>query len=387
MPDVPNFPIPSELTPDTFCLQIQCPNNDDWKRVLLNVLSMPSYWFNWERDSAHSGKILSDYWTKIVDTIDWNTMSCCCDQPPAIFRYNSDGVYQRSTDGGVTWVDAPQYDYRNTSTTFPPPSALGFDNTKCQNADSMVQVIKIEIVDALNTSFAVAQILALIAAVLLAILSAGSLAAITPLITGIGAAIIDVGVTATQAAFTDDVWNRFRCNIFNHMTTDDSTDEAGLTAIITQINATETGIAASLLRNIVNAAGLVGVNNMIRSNRGNPDADCSACDVCVVTPYIPPGGGTMDSREGCVITATSFDEGGHQALYLWIDNGTSTYDPTLGGIITNVVVLSGSITLQGYNEKPSGTAHFPSLTVDHVELSQAYWQSSAPFQLQITVDS
>ncbi len=283
MPNREPFPIPSELTPDTVCLQIQIPNNDDWKQVLLGLLAQPSYWFNWERDSDHSGKTLASYWNELFVSIDWSDMSCCCDQPPAIFRYNDDGVYQRSTDGGATWTDAPGYDYRNTSTTFPPPSVLGIPNTKCQAADSAVHVIDTEIIQALDEAFAAAQILALIAAVLLAVLSAGSLAAMTPLITAIGSAIIDVGVTATQAAFTEDVWNRFRCNIFNHMTSDDATDAAGFTAILAQIATDESGIVESVLYGIVNAAGVVGINNMIRSNKGDPDADCSDCsDVCPV---------------------------------------------------------------------------------------------------------
>lgn len=277
MPDQPNFPIPADLTPDTFCLCLQIPNDPTWISNFVGLLAQPTYWFNWQRDSARSGKVLAQYWTKLFDDIDWSTMSCCCDQPPAIFRYNDDGVYQMSTDGGTTWVDAPQFDYRNTSIIFPPPSALGIDTTKCQNADSAVFVINTEIVQALNETFAAAQILALIAAVLLAVLSAGSLLAFTPLITAIGAAILDVGVAATQAAFTTAVLDRLRCRIFNNMDSDTSIDSAGLAAILASTNSQETGIVQTVLYGIINAAGVDGITNMIRSNKGDPDADCSAC--------------------------------------------------------------------------------------------------------------
>lgn len=382
MVDRQPFPIPSELTPDTFCLCLQIPNNDDWKQVFNGILAQPTYWFNWARDSEHSGKILADYWTEIYLQIDWTTMSCCCDQPPAIYRYNSDGVYQRSTDGGATWTDAPQYDYRNTSTTFPPPSSLGFTNTKCQNADSMVQVIKVEIVEALNTSFAAAQILALIAAVLLAILSAGSLAALTPLITGIGAAIIDVGVTATQAAFTDDVWNRFRCNIFAHMTTDDSTDAAGLAGILAQINTDETGIAASLLWNIVNAAGLVGINNMIRSNKGSSDADCSC--TCTQEVCVPTASGVFVSQDGCVITASSVPEGDHHAIYLWFSNDPDHFNPDACGQITAAHQISGSgVATQAWNDCHTATAHTGSVIGQCA--CQIYFTLNEPFTTAFTV--
>lgn len=277
MPDRPNFSIPENLTPETFCLCLQIPNDPTWVQTFVGLLAQPTYWFNWDRDAARSGKILSEYWTKLFDEIDWSTMSCCCDNPPAIFRYTDAGVYQRSTDGGATWTDAPDFDYRNISTLFPPPSAIGITNTKCQAADGVVQTIKVEIVEALDATFAVAQILSLIAAVLLAILSAGSLAAFTPLITAIGAAILDVGVSATQAAFTTAVWDRLRCNIYCHMNSDNSIDATGLAAILSQLTIDESGIVETVLYGIINAAGIIGITNMIRSNKGDPDADCSAC--------------------------------------------------------------------------------------------------------------
>jgi hypothetical protein len=177
----------------------------------------------------------------------------------------------------------------------------------------VVATIKTEIIQALNESFGAAQILSLIAAVLLAVLSAGSLAAFTPLITAIGAAIIDVGVTATQAAFTDAVWNRYRCNVFCHMNSDDSIDAAGFAAILAQITTYESGIAETVLYNIVNAAGYVGILNMLRSNKGDPDADCSGCcPTCADQFEIYAG--TLISRTGNVIVASSVFTGGHHQI-------------------------------------------------------------------------
>lgn len=278
MPNQPNFQIPDVINPDnTRCICLQIPDNEIWISNFVGILAQPTYWFNWQRTGDTSGKQCADVWTLLFDRIDWSNMSCCCDNPPAIFRYTDGGVYQRSTDGGATWVDAPNYDYRNISTIFPPPSAIGISTTKCQNADGAVQVIKKEIVEALDETFAVAQILALISAVLFAILSAGSLAAFTPLITAIGAAILDVGVSTMQAAFTSDVWDRFRCNVYCHMTSDDSIDDAGFAAVLANITSDESGIVETVLYGIVNAAGRVGLLNMIRSGKGDTDADCSAC--------------------------------------------------------------------------------------------------------------
>jgi hypothetical protein len=351
MVDLQNFPIPDELTPDTFCLCIQVPNNPIWIHTFVGLLAQPTYWFNWDRDEARSGKILAQYWTKLFDQIDWSTMSCCCDQPPAIFRYTDDGVYQISFDSGATWTDAPGYDYRNTSTIFPPPSSIGITNTKCQAADGVVATIKVELVQALDETFAAAQILALIAAILLAILSAGSLAAFTPLITAIGAAILDVGVSATQAAFTDDVWNRFRCNIYLHMDSDTSINAAGVAAVLAQLLVDETGIVQTVLYGMVNAAGVVGITNMIRSNRGDPDANCDDCDCmdgCTVewTFY---GVTDVVKLSDCHYTMTRDTSGGHFAFSSGDDTlGCYFYNPPGTEIYTQWSVGSPSPT----NENP-----------------------------------
>jgi len=276
--NLPDLAIPTVINPEnTRCICLQIPDDEIWITNFVNLLSIPTFWFNWQRTGDNTGKQLADVWFNLFVDIDWSVMSCCCNQPPAIFRYNDSGVYQMSTDGGATWTDAPGYDYRNTSTTFPPPSALGISNTKCQAADSAVKIINDQIVQAMDDSFGVAQILALIAAVLLAVLSAGSLAALTPLIAAIGAAIIDVGVAATKAAFTTAVLNRLRCNIYNHMDSDSSIDMAGWSAVLVQLGTDETGIVESVLYSIINAAGHIGLTNMIRSNAGAADADCSGC--------------------------------------------------------------------------------------------------------------
>ncbi len=278
MPNLPNFAIPDVIDPPTTrCIQLQIPDDETWIQNFVGILAQPTYWFNWQRTGDNTGSQCAKVWNELFLGIDWSTMSCCCDNPPAIYRYNDEGVYQRSTDGGATWTDAPEYDYRNTSTVFPPPSALGIDTSRCQNADSAVFIINSEVVQALNDTFAAAQILALIAAVLLALLSAGSLAAFTPLITAIGAAILDVGVAATQAAFTTDVLDRLRCRFYCNMDTDTSINAAGLAAILSDTDAHETGIVQIIEHGIINAAGVVGITNMLRSNKGASDADCSTC--------------------------------------------------------------------------------------------------------------
>lgn len=338
MPDRPNFPIPSELTPDTFCLQIQCPNNDDWKHVLYGLLMQPAYWFNWQRDSEHSGKELAAYWNEIVLAIDWTTMSCCCDNPPAQYRFDPEtGTYQRSTDGGVTWTDAPQYDPRQTSTVFPPPSSFGFDNTKCQNADSMVVYIMDEMVNSIAEDDAVSAILTIVATAILALATAGTFLFFSGLLDAVVAGIFTFGVAAWKAAFTTDVLNDFRCAIYNNMDSDDSIDDAGITALLSYINSHFTGIVVPTLYGYVNGMGRVGATNAIRSNRGDPDANCDSCapPECHTSDwnvYV----GTEVSRTDTTLTVTTALQDGLQTINI------STADPTKCCHISVSVVGWGS---------------------------------------------
>jgi hypothetical protein len=321
MVNQPNLPIPPVISPDkTRCIQLQIPDDETWITNFVGLLSIPTFWFNWQRTGDTSGKRCADVWKSLFDVIDWSDMSCCCDQPPAIYRYGEGGVYERSTDGGLTWTPAPNYDYRNTSTVFPNPADLGISTTKCQAADGVVATINDEIVQSLNESFAAAQILALIAAVLLAVLTAGSLLALTPLITAIGAAIIDVGVTATQAAFTSDVWDRLRCNIYCNMTDDYQMTDDGFAAVLAKIVTAESGIVETVLYGIINAAGKVGITNMMRSNKGSAAADCSDCgcsETCVDNFMVTFGDLVERDDTSITATATQIPDDGRWAITLY----------------------------------------------------------------------
>lgn len=310
MPDQPNFPIPAVINPPTTrCIQIQIPDDETWITNFVGILAQPAYWFNWQRTGDTSGKQCADVWRLLFDQIDWSDMSCCCDNPPAIFRYNSDGVYQRSTDGGVTWVDAPEYDYRNTSITFPPPSALGISNTKCQAADGAVTILNEDVIQGLDNGSAVQAILEFIAAVLVFYLSAGTLGTVAIGLFSMAAAIFGFGVAATKAAFTSTVLDQLRCSIFNAMSTDDSMDATGFAALLADINAHYTGIVKTSLYAIISAAGAVGITNMLRSNRGDAAADCSAClDTCAMQ-FVFSQGTVLSTAGEVLVVASTFDSG------------------------------------------------------------------------------
>jgi hypothetical protein len=280
MPDRPPFPIPENLTPDTYCLCIRMPDDPIWKTVIAGLLFQPATWFNWQRDDENSGSVLAKYWRDIYNNIDWSNMSCCCnDVPPLIFRWQGT-TYQKSSDGGVTWTDAPEYDYRNISTRNPDPNDLGIEVSKCQAANAIATYFKEKINQQITDDMGAVAILGVIAAALLLFLSEGTSAAITAQVQAVVAGILGVGVTAWQAAFTTTVWSKFQCIIEINMEDDLSFTDAGITGINNQLVSQLTGIVVPSLRGYVNAAGVVGMSNIARSGQGDPDATCCPdCDV------------------------------------------------------------------------------------------------------------
>lgn len=276
MPNRPNFPIPEVIDPPKMCFQMCIPDDPDWKHVIAGLLDQLGQWYNWERDDEQSGRQLAQVWRKLYNDIDWSNMSCCCPEPVPV-RYRYDGTtLERSTDGGVTWEDAPDYDYRQTSIIWPKPSELGIPSSKCQAADSVVATFRDEINEQITEDMAAAAILGAVAAALLFFLSDGTTAAITPQIMAVVSAILAAGVSAWQAAFTTSVWDNFRCLIFDNMNSENSIDQAGIDAVYSGLDdpAKFTGIVVPTLKGYVGTAGYVGINNMMAQNNGDPDADC-----------------------------------------------------------------------------------------------------------------
>lgn len=263
------------------CLKI--PNAPEYRQAFLGHLNKLGLWAIWEKSYLPGdtrARDAAELWRETLNQyldMGCDDMNCCCDDPPAQFRYNDAGVYQRSTDGGLNWVDAPEYDYRNISTIFPPPSALGISNTKCQAADGAVVILNEDVLQGLDNGASVQALLEFVAAVLILFLSAGTLATVSIALFSMAAAIVGFGVSSTKAAFTSTVLDQLRCTLYCNMATDDSIDAAGIARVLTDINNNYTGIVKTSLYSLISAAGAVGITNMMRSNRGSASADCSGC--------------------------------------------------------------------------------------------------------------
>lgn len=199
---------------------------------------------------------------------------CCGDNEPTNQRYTADGILEQSFDGGETW-ERDTSDPRFNSPIFPPMPGADGDDKKCLAAASAAETIKTDIVEKMQSTMTAGDILLLIAAVV-AIFITGFTA--TPLVIAVVSQIIIFGVDATKAAFTEEVWDTFRCILYCNMNADGSFTEAQWQTIKAQIfDQLGSSIAGTFLRDTVNAFGVAGLTNAARSGAA-ASADCTDCD-------------------------------------------------------------------------------------------------------------
>jgi len=197
-------------------------------------------------------------------------------------RYGSDGVWEQSTDGGCTWVDAPSCDPSQNQTTF--PSLPGDDNLtkRCNAARAGVDFIQQQTDLITGTSGNWTSITAIHDALrdqLLIVLGwlPGAVAAVDPILWAWSIGLFVVGATVLQAALTSDVWDRLLCNLYCNMENDASFTVEDVGQVRQQLLLDETGIAFTYLDTLVSVYGAQGLTNAVRSNP-NAVGDCSDCD-------------------------------------------------------------------------------------------------------------
>lgn len=271
------------------CLNVQ------WWAHVSGVIARLAYRDAWKgTDDQISDAVESIY--KILD-VGRPTMSCGCGCGGSGLpsRFNADGVYQVSYDGGITWVDAPEGDYRNTVTLAPPLPGDNGNTKKCQAAANIRFHVKTngdQLGADANFWANVTLLIGGLVALLIFVEIIGTLGIATPLILAAAGGLLTVGQSGFVAAMTSGVYDTFQCIVYCHMQSDGSFTDADMSAISADINSQLTGTAAIYLDLfVVRALGAKGFTNMGRTG-GATDADCSACDcgekTCVETFSIYP---------------------------------------------------------------------------------------------------
>jgi len=268
-------------------------------------------------------------------------MSGCCGDE-GLHRFNEDGVYQSSLDGGETWFDDTENDPRNNATYYPPLDGEDGDEKRCEGAANAQEFFKQNLIDELASGLAYAEIYSTIIGII-AILGITGIGVIIGVVT---AAIFVAGVIVVQAAFTSEVWETFRCILYCHIDDDASYNEVQWGDVKNDILSQFTGVVQIILWNWVNALGFVGLTNSARSNMAL-GADCSdcACENCSnLNNWVLVYGTILEQSPGYLRIASTDAGSGNQSVR--VRNLTSGEMPECCAVTYDII--TGVATNQAY---------------------------------------
>jgi len=275
--------IPENINPDdNICICVPVPKDWGHARAFLGQITELSKWQAWQADGTTNARDTARRWFDIaacvaeeIDCAMANKGCGCSDNPDRLFRHNpTTDRLEQSDDGGETWQDAP--DPRYDSPLFPPQQGTDEADTKCLSATNAMLYFKDQLIGQASEWTTLTTVIAGILTVVIGVLTGGLGAA---LVITLAAAFIEAGVGTAVAAFTTEVYDRFKCNLYCHASSDGSWDEAALASIKAQIDVDETGVANTILKGWIDQLGTAGLTNSGRVTVEN-DADCSGCD-CV----------------------------------------------------------------------------------------------------------
>lgn len=272
--------LPEIINPDdNICVCVPVPNDPGHIRAFLGQIHYLTQWLTWEKETTKSGKLAAARWRDIYECVVAevehamaSNCGCGCNDP-VLYRFNPDtGRLEQSTDGGETWTEAP--DSRFDSPLLPPVLGDTVTDTKCLAAANAVEYFKTQLIDQANSWTTLSTVVAGIIGIIAVLLTGGvaSVLAVT-----LGSIFINAGIAATVAAFTSDVYIRFKCNLYCNAQNDGSWTEADIAAIRAQLDIDETSVALSVLQGWLDQLGPAGLTNSGRLHLIT-DANCEDCD-------------------------------------------------------------------------------------------------------------
>lgn len=272
------LPLPSSIDGEQ-CFCITIPDGLDNKKALIDLLTVATYWFNWDRSTGDYAAQVAHRWRDLLNLPEGIEMSCCCGSSGGNpTRFTSDGTLEISTDGGTTWNTFPNGDPRLNSALAQPLSGADGDNKKCRAAQSATEFISSQLVDQINDGMTFAQIMQLILAVVALVLSGGSASVVlVPIILTIVGGVLNVGATAIQGAFDATQIGILQCIMYCNMQPDGSFTEAGWQQVKLDIIDQMDVLCAEFIRDNVNVLGVVGLTNAARAGLTTGILDCGGC--------------------------------------------------------------------------------------------------------------
>lgn len=313
-PNYTNFveaSFPQEVTPpdvdpdvDMMCVRY----NPAWAKVLAAACDQLTQLASWAGD-AETKKLAVNRASNLKELLQQFERCCdmCCCNPPPLSRITANGVYEQSTDGGLTWTPEPGADPRNQATALPPQTGTDAHDVRCKTANSIVAFLQHAQTEYYNQLLAGATISDLVAAglLLLALIgivaTGGAFAAI-----GLAMASILIGVDAATFAsfFTSGGWDDLTCKIYCDIDANGKVRPGAFSDIANSaVSVFGNNQGGNWLKQFINGMGTGGLENAGAVSSTN-SASCDACG-CAECPYdanlltVCPGAGMTIVKGAC----------------------------------------------------------------------------------------
>jgi hypothetical protein len=260
-------------------------------------------------------------------------------------------ILQRSTDGGATWEDAPEFDPRHNSTVFPPVAGDPSLSKRCIAATGMSNLIKLQVGDQLQDDTTIEELKEIIEIWVHTVIQTSN--PFQAIINVAVNSILALGMSLLRAALTSTVYDTLTCIFYCRMADDLSFDDARVNLVTSDIGDQIGGIATLFLQQLVNLMGAVGLTNLARSGAAT-EGDCSECEECLTCTQIWSIFGGAHGT-GLVVTDTyvqvTASDGGNGNYYVII----KTPDADTCCAVDHIEVIGGGdVGLHGWTD--CGTA-------------------------------
>ena len=276
-------------------------------------------------------------------------MTACCDGD-VLSRFDEDGVFQTSVDGGETWEDNPGADPRNSIIGFPPLSGDDGEAKRCAGANSIVAYFKIPVANiqtAKDNEEGFAALTAILIGILIIIGIIGGGWVFALLGGAVGLIVAGVSAATWQAAWDEDAWQALLCAFYNHIEDDASFLAASIPALQAEVAGLAVdNIVKDFMGPMIDTMAAPGLTNAARLGYAG-ELSCAACDeeACANEWFAYNANGTeIVSQDGITLVVNSEAASGGQAFAtIW------TTDTDLCCRVISGVAITGTLTTISYN--------------------------------------